>query len=127
MVYAIADVAAHELVVANAGHPPPIVVPPTGPSVAVDAGQGLLLGLDPALDRRVAETVAVPPGSQVLFYTDGLTEPLERREEDGVARLVEATSGFRGTPDDLCEHVLAALTPDQSGDDICILAIAVAS
>ena len=123
MVYAIADVAAHELVVANAGHPPPIVVPRDGPSVAVDAGQGLLLGLDPALNRRAGETVLVPPGSQVLFYTDGLLEPLERREEDGVARLLEVTTGFRGTPDDLCELVLAALTPDQSGDDICTLAI----
>ncbi len=91
--------------------------------MAVDAGQGLLLGLDPALNRRAGETVAVPPGSQVLFYTDGLIEPLERREEDGVARLLEVTSGFRGTPDDLCELVLAALTPDQSGDDICTLAI----
>ena len=43
--------------------------------------------------------------------------------EDGLAQLLEVTSGFRGTPDDLCDHVLAELTPDQSGDDICTLAI----
>jgi serine phosphatase RsbU (regulator of sigma subunit) len=123
MVYAIADVGARQLVIANAGHPPPVIVPPSGPAATAEAGQGLLLGLDPALNRRRGETVAVPAGSHVLFYTDGLIEPLERREEDGVARLVAATSGFRGTADDLCEHVLAELVPEQSGDDICTLAI----
>jgi serine phosphatase RsbU (regulator of sigma subunit) len=125
MVYAIADVATHELVVANAGHPPPVVVPPVGegPARTVEAGQGLLLGLDPALNRRSGESVAVPPGSHVLFYTDGLIEPLERQERDGVGRLLEVTDGFAGGADALCEHVLAELTPDQSGDDICTLAI----
>jgi serine phosphatase RsbU (regulator of sigma subunit) len=125
MVYAIADVERRELVIANAGHPPPVVVPPpaSGPARALDAGQGLLLGLDPALNRRTGEATTVPPGSHVLFYTDGLIEPLERQERDGVGHLVEVTSGFAGTADDLCTHVLARLAPDQSGDDICILAI----
>jgi serine phosphatase RsbU (regulator of sigma subunit) len=125
MIYAIADVAAHELVVANAGHPPPIVVPPAGggPSRRVGAGHGLLLGLDPALNRRTGESVAVPPGSHVLFYTDGLLEPLERQERDGVGHLLAVTDGFAGGAEELCEHVLAELTPDQSGDDICTLAI----
>jgi serine phosphatase RsbU (regulator of sigma subunit) len=123
MVYAIADVGRHELLIANAGHPPPIVVPPSGPAVAVEAGQGLLLGLDPSMNRRTGEATSVPPGSHVIFYTDGLLEPLERLERDGVSRLVEVASGFTGTADDLCTRVLAELTPDQSGDDICILAI----
>lgn len=123
MVYAIADVSGHRLTIANAGHPPPILVPPAGPATAVEAGQGLLLGLDPSLNRREGEDVPVPPGSHVLFYTDGLIEPDEREERDGVTHLVDVTSGFAGTADALCAHVLAELTPDQSGDDICTLAI----
>jgi serine phosphatase RsbU (regulator of sigma subunit) len=123
MVYAIADVTRHELVVANAGHPPPLVVPPEGPATTLEAGQGLLLGLDPALNRRRGEAATVAPGSHVLFYTDGLIEPLERQEHDGVGHLVDVASGFRGTAAELCDHVLASLSPHQSGDDICILAV----
>jgi serine phosphatase RsbU (regulator of sigma subunit) len=122
MVYAIADVAAEQLVVANAGHPPPIVVGPDGRSRAIDAGQGLLLGLDPELNRRAGAATPVSTGSHVLLYTDGLIEPLERQERDGIDHLLAVTDGFAGTAEELCRHVLAELTPEQSGDDICILA-----
>jgi len=121
MVYAIVDAEREELVVANAGHPPPIVVEPGGRPRVVDAGRGLLLGLDPRLDERATEATAVPAGSHVLFYTDGLIEPLERQDRDGVGHLVQVMDGFTGTAEDLCRHVLAELTPEQSGDDICIL------
>ena len=85
---------------------------PDGPVASMRAREPLL-GLDPALDRRVGETVAVPPGSHVLFYTDGLVEPLERREEDGVASLVEATYGF-GAPPTTCASTCSPPSPPTS-------------
>jgi serine phosphatase RsbU (regulator of sigma subunit) len=126
MVYAIVDPGREELMVANAGHPPPIVVEPGGRPRVVHAGKGLLLGLDPTLDERTTEATPVPVGSHLLFYTDGLIEPLERQDRDGVDHLLQVTDGFTGTADDLCRHVLAELTPEQSGDDICILAATLA-
>ncbi|HLM65165.1 MAG TPA: SpoIIE family protein phosphatase [Acidimicrobiales bacterium] len=122
MVYVIADPRREKLVVANAGHPPPIIIEPGGRARQLATAQGLLLGVDVTLPRRDAEVSPMPPGSHLLLYTDGLIEPLERRGQDGIDRLRDVVEGFGGTADELCRHVLAELAPDLSGDDICILA-----
>jgi hypothetical protein len=125
MVYIIADPRNGELLVANAGHPPPILIEPDGTATHVLAGHGLLLGVSPALNHRSHEITPVRPGSHLLLYTDGLIEPPERQGVDGVTVLLEATQGFTGTADELCDHVLAALAPGAASDDICILAATV--
>jgi hypothetical protein len=122
MVYVIADPRHQRLLVANAGHPPPMVVGPDGRARALAAGQGLLLGVDASLPRVDAEEAALEPGSHLLLYTDGLIEPLERQERDGIDQLRAVVDGFAGSADELCRHVLAQLAPALSGDDICILA-----
>jgi hypothetical protein len=125
MVYIIADPRHGELVVANAGHPPPILIDPDGTARHVFAGHGLLLGVSPALNHRNHEITPVRPGSHLLLYTDGLIEPPEREGSDGITVLLEATQGFTGTADELCDHVLSVLAPGPASDDICILAATV--
>jgi serine phosphatase RsbU (regulator of sigma subunit) len=127
MVYVIADPRNGELVVANAGHPPPILVDPGGTARHLFAGHGLLLGVSPSLNHRTHEITAVEPGSHLLLYTDGLIEPTERDGRDGIDVLLEATQGFTGTASELCDHVLSALAPGPASDDICILAATVQS
>jgi hypothetical protein len=127
MVYIIADPRHGELVVANAGHPPPILIEPDGSARHVFAGHGLLLGVSPSLNHRSHEITPVRPGSHLLLYTDGLIEPPEREGADGITVLLEATQGFTGTADELCDHVLSALAPGPASDDICILAATVLS
>jgi serine phosphatase RsbU (regulator of sigma subunit) len=127
MVYIIADPRHGELVVANAGHPPPILIDPDGTARNVFAGHGLLLGVSPSLNHRSHEITPVRAGSHLLLYTDGLIEPPEREGSDGITVLLEATQGFTGTADELCDHVLSALAPGPASDDICILAATVLS
>jgi stage II sporulation SpoE-like protein/phosphoserine phosphatase RsbU-like protein len=127
MVYIIADPRHGELVVANAGHPPPILIEPDGTARHVFAGHGLLLGVSPSLNHRSHEITPVRPGSHLLLYTDGLIEPPEREGADGITVLLEATQGFTGTADELCDHVLSSLAPGPASDDICILAATVLS
>ena len=121
MLYIIVDPPSRELVVANAGHPPPIVIEPDRTSRLLVGGHTLLLGLSGGRQPRNHHSEQLKPGSQLLLYTDGLAEPLERAGGDGFAQLLKATDGFSGSAQDLCDHVLAQLTPRRSGDDICIL------
>ncbi|HEY8545548.1 MAG TPA: PP2C family protein-serine/threonine phosphatase, partial [Acidimicrobiales bacterium] len=124
MVYVTLDRDRRHLAMTSAGHPPPVVVAPDGTSRQVDGGHGRLLGVAPS-PRRAQVERAVVPGSHVLMFTDGLVEPAERAGADGQALLVEATTGFRGSAEELCDHVLGKLAPVGARDDICILATTV--
>jgi Stage II sporulation protein E (SpoIIE)/Phosphoserine phosphatase RsbU, N-terminal domain len=122
MVYVVADPGRGRLVVANAGHPPPVVVEPDGASRRVEIGHGRLLGLHPALPRRDQDAMQIRSGGHLLLYTDGLIEPLERAGHDGVAQLCRVVEGFRGTAQQLCGRVLGELAPEGARDDICVVA-----
>jgi GAF domain-containing protein len=69
---AIYDPALHALTFASAGHPGPVSRSPVG-RVEEHVSPGLMLGL---CSRDGGDTVSVPapPGTVLVFYTDGLTE-----------------------------------------------------
>ncbi|MDQ2871746.1 MAG: SpoIIE family protein phosphatase [Candidatus Eremiobacteraeota bacterium] len=60
------------LTYAVAGHPPPIVTLAHGVSALLPGG-GVPLGVAPSIDA-VNCRITLPPESQIIFYTDGLTE-----------------------------------------------------
>lgn len=80
-----------QLVLANAGHNPPLLCETdTGRVAEIDVPSNLPLGLLTQLDFRVT-TLVMPQGSKLLCYTDGLTELMNARgEEFGIERLVES-------------------------------------
>jgi serine phosphatase RsbU (regulator of sigma subunit) len=126
MIYVVVGLADGALVLVNAGHPPPVVIDPGGPSRPARGGHGRLLGMSDPMKPRQPETDRLLPGGYLLLYTDGLIEPLERHEQDGVTRLCEETQGFTGSAEELCDHVLARLAPEGTRDDICIVAAGLA-
>ncbi len=65
---------------ASAGHPPPMLRHPDGAIDLLSDG-GLPLGLRHAT-KETGRTIAIRPGSFLVFYTDGLTEA-SRRPADG--------------------------------------------
>ncbi len=75
-----------ELEVVNAGHNPGIVIRPDGSACLFEAA-GTPLGLLPGM-RYAGERCPFPPGSRLLFYTDGLTEAFRGDEEFGPERLM---------------------------------------
>jgi serine phosphatase RsbU (regulator of sigma subunit)/DNA-binding response OmpR family regulator/anti-sigma regulatory factor (Ser/Thr protein kinase) len=76
---------------ANAGHPPPLLVPPEGRSRFLEHPLGLPIGVLPEAgfeQRRVMLT----PGSILLLFTDGLVEDRELPIGEGLERLRDAIS-----------------------------------
>jgi PAS domain S-box-containing protein len=90
--YLVYDPWSRELTYANAGHDAPLLI--TGGKVGemVIAHKGLLLGVR---GRGIAgvppfreETMVLPPGATLVFYTDGLTD--RRTRADGLGHYTEA-------------------------------------
>ena len=106
----------------NAGHPPPLLLHPDGRAELLTRPSDLLLGL--GLDTaRHDHACALPPGSTVLLYTDGL---VERRGEDldvGLHRLADTAAQLGHLAvQDLCDELLHRLAED-SEDDVALLAV----
>jgi len=77
---------AARVVLAGAGHPAPLLVPPLDDPRYLDLDPGLPLGVgDPA--HFVESTVELPPGSSLVFFTDGLVESRHRPVADGLDLL----------------------------------------
>jgi serine phosphatase RsbU (regulator of sigma subunit) len=90
--------------VVNAGHNPGFLVEPGGKQHQFDAA-GTPLGLLPGMNYT-SETHAFPPGSRLLFYTDGLTEVFQGDEEFGAERLLDE---FSKCPAQKADGILDAL------------------
>lgn len=80
------DPAAHRLEVVNAGHNPGFLVRPDGSQHQLQAS-ATPIGILPFVEYR-SEVLDFPPGSRLLFYTDGLTEVFCGEEEFGSDRLL---------------------------------------
>ncbi|HEU4513676.1 MAG TPA: SpoIIE family protein phosphatase [Nocardioidaceae bacterium] len=108
----------------NAGHPPPIVVPPVGGAVALENEEpDLLLGVLAHTERQ--ETSAfLEPGGTLLLYTDGLIERRGESLDQGVATLTAAVDRLAGLPlPVMCDRLLAELLPDDNEDDVALVAV----
>jgi serine phosphatase RsbU (regulator of sigma subunit) len=93
LVYLVADPARDELVVTNAGHPPPVLLRADGSTEQLPFADGVPLGTLP--NGRRQSVVPFHAGDVLLAYTDGL---IERRDEDidvGQDRLVAALDTLR--------------------------------
>ena len=74
MILAVLDPGKHEVCVVNAGHMPPLLREPDGTILAAgETTAGLPLGV---LETQEYETVELdfPPGSNIILFTDGITE-----------------------------------------------------
>jgi phosphoserine phosphatase RsbU/P len=86
MVYGVLEPKSREITFASAGHPRPLLINGSCEFLPIDTG--LPLGL--AASSYPEYTVHLKPGTQVLLYSDGITEAMNRHEEEyGPGRLVE--------------------------------------
>ncbi|MBE7188068.1 SpoIIE family protein phosphatase [Jatrophihabitans endophyticus] len=114
----------HTLIWSNAGHLPPLVLPPGGPPRLLTRPADLLLGVDPMAPRH-EHRVALAPGSTLVLYTDGLVERRDETLQAGLDRLVEAARDAAGRPlTQLCDALLTVLVPAAgTDDDVAVLAV----
>jgi GAF domain-containing protein/anti-sigma regulatory factor (Ser/Thr protein kinase) len=123
VVYAVLDHDTGICRFTSAGHPPPLVVRPDGAAEFVEGGRGLPLGTGAEV-RYPQATVALPVGSVVILYTDGLVERRTESIDVGLERLRRAAETGPGDPDRLVEHILEELVGSEGrGDDIAVLAV----
>ena len=119
-----APAGARSLTWCTAGHPPPLLVPPSGPPRLLDRAGGLLLGVRP--DTARADGVEVlPPGTVLVLYTDGLVERRDSDLDAGLDRLLAAAAEVHGRPaEEVCDALLSRLVPERA-DDVAMLALRV--
>lgn len=91
--YAHLDLVHHRAHLATAGHPPPLLRHPDGRTQVLHLTPGLLLGIDSGAEYEAAE-IALPPGTVLALYTDGVIETpgidLGDSTEDLAAQLSRA-------------------------------------
>jgi phosphoserine phosphatase RsbU/P len=86
MLYGVLDTSSREITLASAGHPRPLLI--NHDCTFLDLDTGLPLGL--GASSYPEYTVNLEPGTQLLFYTDGITEAMnESFEEYGPLRLID--------------------------------------
>ncbi|MFE9267594.1 SpoIIE family protein phosphatase [Streptomyces anthocyanicus] len=126
--YAVYDPVSHRITVANAGHPPPVLLHLGGEAEVLRVPAGAPIGVG-GVDFEAVELDA-PAGATLLLYTDGLVESRLRDVWTGIEQLRErlaATAQLTG-PDHpppleaLCDEVLDMLGPGDRDDDIALLA-----
>lgn len=121
--YAHIDLARHEVILASAGHPPPLLHQTDRPPGVVALDPGPLLGIDPGGGAYPVTVLPLVPGTTLALYTDGLvespgTDP-DRTAQD-LARLLADHSGqsLERTMDALLHH---ARPTAHYTDDIAML------
>ncbi|NBE51387.1 SpoIIE family protein phosphatase [Streptomyces boluensis] len=126
--YAVYDPVAHRITIANAGHPPPVLLHIGGRAEVLRVPAGAPIGVG-GVDFEAVELDA-PAGATLLLYTDGLVESRLRDVWTGIEMLRErlaATAELTGhdhSPplEALCDEVLDMLGPGDRDDDIALLA-----
>ncbi|MFF2728417.1 PP2C family protein-serine/threonine phosphatase [Streptomyces sp. NPDC058008] len=128
--YAYCEPARRTLLLAGAGHTPPLV---TGErrTEFVETALSAPLGMLSCWEAPSVEFTPLP-GETVLLYTDGLLRRTGDTRDRAFARLRSAAAGIpkalRRDPGDVADHVLRALPPDGrargAGDeDVALLAV----
>jgi serine phosphatase RsbU (regulator of sigma subunit)/anti-sigma regulatory factor (Ser/Thr protein kinase) len=122
VICAVVEPSGEKMRVSTAGHPPPVVSAGSELHAAIlDLPTDLPIGVDVSRQRHVS-TVALPPGTAVCFYTDGLVERRGRSLTEGLDRLSDAV--FAGPAESVCAAVMSALVgAEPQIDDIALLVL----
>ncbi|MFC4071540.1 PP2C family protein-serine/threonine phosphatase [Actinoplanes subglobosus] len=115
------DPARHELVWAQAGHPPPLLSR-GGRTVPLPRPAGPMLGVVDGA-RYADAVVGFTPGDVLLLYTDGLVEQRNRGPDVGLDSVIATVDdAVRAAPEQPLAEMLARLRRANPDDDTCILA-----
>ena len=103
---AVLNPSSGELVYANAGHNPPVLLGVGGAPAVLKPNIGIALGLfDDA--EVVDEALTLHPGQGIFFYTDGVTEAVDQQSRlFGLGRLQDALGDLRPSETNPAEDTL---------------------
>ena len=125
MAYVTLDPATGRVACACAGHPPPRLVQPDGAVGGIDA-RGLALGVEGGQTYDEVEE-ALPHGSTVVLYTDGVVEARREGELYGLERLDALLAERHDLPPDALARAVVedcrAFAGGELPDDCAVVAI----
>jgi PAS domain S-box-containing protein len=127
--YLVVDPRTGEGTAGNAGHLPPLLLPPDGPPRLDAAEAGTPLGWASPRQQYAFE---LPPGSTAVLYSDGLVENRERGLDVGLDELVTVASraprGVAEDPAQLLGYLVdRMLSGHEQDDDVTVLVLHVAA
>ncbi len=123
LLYLVVDPKHGEVRFANAGHVPPLVIPPEGDAEYLQSAKNPPLGVFESPNHREM-TTELAPGATIVLYTDGLVEERGVSIDQGLEALRLAASQDTCHPDELLDRLVAAmLAIHPANDDIAILAL----
>jgi serine phosphatase RsbU (regulator of sigma subunit) len=134
-IYMIYDAWSRELTFANAGHDAPLLISAGQVRQLEFAYKGVLLGVRGkgirGLPTYKEQTIGMPPGAILVFYTDGLTDRRTRADGSGhyseaeaVQMLQQAVRGAAASGDaDAVATAAEFAVPGDIDDDMAILVV----
>jgi hypothetical protein len=109
------------VVVANAGHPSPILA--TDDDVRVlTTRPGPPIGVVPAPIYETAE-FDIPDAATIVLFTDGLFERRGEGLDDGLLRIRRIVESARGPVDQMVRRTVELSIPDEHPDDVVLLGV----
>lgn len=120
-IFVLWDPATQTATVARAGHLPPLLVGPAGEAMTVDGFLSTPIGV--RIGDRTEGVIAVPPGTHLVLYTDGLVERRRSHLQDGIRAVMDATRHGIAAGVDLDSIADSLLATSAREDDIALLVI----
>jgi serine phosphatase RsbU (regulator of sigma subunit) len=108
----------HEIEIANAGHPSPVLIE-NGRARLIDTKPGVPVGVRPA-GEYLTTMIRAAPGSTLLAFTDGLYERRDEPVDAGLERVRLAVTDRPLTLEELLDDLLAK-TGSGMDDDTALL------
>jgi serine phosphatase RsbU (regulator of sigma subunit)/anti-sigma regulatory factor (Ser/Thr protein kinase) len=109
--------------VVSAGHPPPLLIDPDGAARFLEITPDVAMGVSRVAGYHT-ERFAVPSGSTLLVYTDGVVEVRGEPLDMGLERLRALAERGHENVEALCEAIISELVADgRPSDDVALLAV----
>jgi serine phosphatase RsbU (regulator of sigma subunit) len=115
----LADLTAHTLVLASAGHLPPLILGGSGARFAA-VKPGPPVGINRKAPLAQTE-VTIAAGDVLIAYTDGLVERRGEMLDVGLERLQTAATRDSSSLDEMLGGIVTELSEDTPTDDIALI------
>jgi anti-sigma regulatory factor (Ser/Thr protein kinase) len=123
LIYVVMDPAEGTLRWVNAGHLPPLLLVGERMPHFLEGGRSVPLGVMPFPKFDEVEA-RLEPGGTIVLYTDGLVERPGKHIDAGLEKLAEEVRAAPDSPEELCDHLLATMVPEQgASDDVALVAL----
>jgi serine phosphatase RsbU (regulator of sigma subunit) len=104
-----------------AGHPPPLLIDPSGNARYLDGDGSVPLGTVEDSPYGSVDT-SIDVGSTLIMYTDGLVEQ-GGELGDRLEALARIASAHPGAPDELCDRILRSMLASDTEDDVAVVVV----